>query len=72
MVQEAVKDLVGKYPPSPASLEERVAERAAVEAIETRYNGVALPAVDSEKSLSHAESIRGNRTWAEYLEEQSS
>jgi hypothetical protein len=71
MVQEAVKDLVGKYPPSPASLEERVAERAAIEAINDRYTDKALPAPD-DKVSTHAESIRGNRTWAEYLEEQSS
>jgi hypothetical protein len=73
MVQEAVKDLVGHYPPSPASLEERVAQRAAIEAIEGRYpKVVALPDVDLEASLSHAESIRGKgKSWTEYLEGQS-
>ncbi len=72
MVAEAVKDLVGQYPPSPASLEERVAERAAAEAIEERYpKVVALPDVDLEASLSAAEKIRGGKPWQEWLEETS-
>ncbi len=73
MVAAAVKDLVGQHPPSPASLEERVAERAAAEAIEGRYpKVVALPDVDLEESLSQAVEIRGKtRTWQEWLEETS-
>ncbi len=72
MVAEAVKDLVGQHPPSPASLEERVAIRAAAEAIEERYpKVVALPDVDLEASLSQAASIRGGRSWQEWLEETS-
>ena len=70
MVAAAVKDLVGKHPPSPASLEERVAERAAVEAIEVRYpKVVALPDVDLEASLNAAVEIRGGGSWQEWLEE---
>ena len=72
MVAEAVKDLVGQHPPSPASLEERVAERAAAEAIEDRYlKVVALPDVDLEASLSRAASIRDGQSWQEWLEETS-
>ncbi len=72
MVAAAVKDLVGQHPPSPASLEERVAERAAAEAIEGRYpKVVALPDVDLEASLSAAEQIRGGGSWSDWLEETS-
>ncbi len=71
MVAEAVKDLVGQHPPSPASLEKRVAERAAAEAIEERYpKVVALPDVDLEASLHAAEQIRGDRSWSEWLKAQ--
>jgi len=72
MVAAAVNDLVGKYPASPASLEERVAQRAAAEAIEGRYpKVVALPDVDVEASLSAAEKIRGGGSWSDWLEETS-
>ncbi len=72
MVAAAVKDLVGLHPPSPASLEERVAERAAAEAIEGRYpKVVALPDVDLEASLSAAETIRGEQSWQEWLKDTS-
>ena len=68
-VIEAVAKLRGEYPPSPASLEVKVAELAAAEA---RYaDPHALPAGvgETEKALARAEQIRGGKSWGEYLED---
>ncbi len=66
---EAVAALRGEYPPSPASLEVKVAELAAAEA---RYSDpyVLHPDVyEAEKTRAKAEQIRGGKSWGEYLED---
>ncbi len=70
-VKLAVERLVGERPPSPASLQVKVAEVAAVEA---RYGGrvSVLPEPGDEgAALKRSEQIRGGRSWAEWLEETS-
>ncbi len=68
-ILEAVHKLRGDYPPSPASLEVKVAELAAIEA---RY-GDNLPALDDShdyaKSKQRAEKIRDGKDWTDWLEE---
>ena len=68
-VRTAVERLVGERPPSPASLQVKVTEVAAVEA---RYGERVLPSdVDVSKALTHSEQIRGELSWQEWLEETS-
>ncbi len=70
-VRTAVERLVGERPPSPASLQVKVAEVAASEA---RYQDRvdALPgSYDPAVSLKRSEQIRGGRSWADWLEETS-
>ena len=68
-VVEAVAKLRGDYPPSPASLEVKVAELAAIEA---RYSDD-LPVLDASydhtKSKRRAEKIRDGKDWTGWLEE---
>ncbi len=68
-VTEAVAKLRGVYPPSPASLEVKVAELAAIEA---RY-GDGLPVLDDShdyaKSKQRAETIRDGKDWTGWLED---
>lgn len=68
-VKVAVERLVGERPPSPASLQVKVAEVAAVEA---RYGDrvFVLPSPGDEgKALKRSEQIRGGKSWQEWLEE---
>jgi hypothetical protein len=68
-VRAAVEALKGPHPVSPAVLEAKVAELAAAEA---RYmDRAALPdgVYEAEKTQAHAESIRGEYSWADWLEE---
>ena len=68
-VRTAVERLVGERPPSPASLQVKVTEVAAVEA---RYGERALPGdVAVAEALTHSEQIRGGKSWADWLEETS-
>jgi len=68
-VKAAVERLVGERPPSPASLQVKVAEVAAVEA---RYGEPELPHIVYTKDGSkRAAEIRGGRSWQEWLEETS-
>ncbi len=69
-VKTAVERLVGERPPSPASLQVKVTEVAAVEA---RYGNQALPPSKNDPTVvDRAVRIRGKtRTWSEWLEETS-
>jgi len=70
-VKVAVERLVGERPPSPASLQVKVAEVAAGEArYEDRQAG--LPgSYDPAVTLRRADDIKGGRSWQEWLEETS-
>ncbi len=67
-ITEAVHKLRGDYPPSPASLEVKVAELAAIEA---RYAD--LPVLDAPddrtKAIARAEKIRDGKDWSGWLED---
>lgn len=68
-VRSAVERLAGERPPSPASLQTKVAEVAAAE---VRYQDRvdALPgSYDPAVTLRRADEIRGGRSWGEWLEE---
>ena len=67
-VIEAVAKLRGDYPPSPASLEVKVAELAAIEA---RYADLTVLDVpdDRAKAIARAEKIRGSKDWSGWLED---
>ena len=69
-VRTAVERLVGERPPSPASLQVKVTEVAAVEA---RYGNQALPPSKNDPDVvDRAVRIRGKtRSWQEWLEETS-
>ena len=67
---EAVAALRGEYPPSPASLEVKVAELAAAEARYSDRHELPDGSYEAEKSRAKAEQIRGGKSWGEYLEAQ--
>ena len=67
---EAVAALRGEYPPSPASLEVKVAELAAAEARYTDRRELPDGSYEAEKSRAKAEQIRDGKSWGEYLEAQ--
>ncbi len=68
-VRTAVERLVGERPPSPASLQVKVTEGAAVEA---RYGERVLPPSAYDPAvIEWAAEIRGGRSWQEWLEETS-
>ena len=68
-VRLAVERLVGDRPPSPASLQVKVAEVAAVEARYGSRVSVLPEPSDGGAALKRSVQIRGGRSWAEWLEE---
>ena len=70
-VRLAVERLVGERPPSPASLQVKVAEVAAVEARYGDRVAVLPEPADDGAALKRSVQIRGGRSWAEWLEETS-